>query len=546
MRLPPGVELDESGSLIFQALSKYNAETVEEWITKNLPDNCDAPFGVFHKRFLNWVDALRPGVRQPPIVEAWGRGMGKTTVMESAIGFIAAKESRKFCLYVSATSDLAQAHLKEIASNLTQLDLEQDFDVNGKRVAWNRKQLRIKNFVIVAVGLNEAVRGIKIRNRRPDLIILDDFDIETDTPETRTTKLDAITKKILPTGAPDCCVCVMQNVITSDSIMSTLMKGTATFLLDRPKVDPVPMVYDPVVEIQTDENGRNREVLVGGTPAWPEGLPFEVCQQMVLTEGWPSFRKERCHITDDQIEYFFNVQWWDEKNESNAILTIAEINEKDLQVCMACDMAATAGGGDFTVIGLLGVDLKTDLYYVLDMVRGQWGAEEVEKRILDYAKFVRQRFDGRYTIRIPRDPAQAGKYQMVQLGRKLAAYNVVFETPSGTKGSRARGYAAEVNVGNVFLKKAQWNGPFVEEHRLFKDSRSFKGHDDIIDAFASSFSQLSLRITGEQSNRYGEEETEIEFATTETDPGPPTPWEIMEVSRKMMEAEYREAYTESA
>lgn len=521
--------------MVLKQIREKKSANLEAWITTNLPDNCSSPFADFHKRFLRWVDKIEPGKSQEPIVEAWGRGLGKTSLLEAAIGYVAEKGVRKFCLYVSSTSDLAMGHLKEIAENLTQLDLEQDLDQNGKRVTWNRKELRIKGFSVRAAGLNEALRGIKRRGQRPDWIIFDDIDDEYDTVESRDKKIDAMTKKVMPTRSTDCVFSFLQNVIYAGSIMDMVIKGTAPFLSNRPYVEPVPAVYDAVPGIWTDDQGKNHDILVSGRAAW-EGMPFDVCQEMVMSEGWPSFRKERLHITDDQVEYFFDTRWWNEENEYHKIIDRSEMPPLT-SVCMGWDLAATEGGGDFTAGVIMGLGAD-GVYYVDHVLKGQWSAEKVESKLLQYSEIVANKFP-HYVIRIPQDPAQAGVYQVNQLGRKLAKYQVRFEVQSGSKAQRARGYAGQVNIGNVRLVRGPWNEAFIEEHKQFRDEKGYKGHDDQIDGSASAWNQLSLELNADQLNRWAsqEEEEEIEFATTETDPGPPPPWLQIQWARMERETE---------
>ena len=74
--------------------------------------------------------------------------------------------------------------------------------------------------------------------------------------------------------------------------------------------------------------------------------------------------------------------------------------------CRAWDLAATKGGGNWTVGWLIGIARNGNLYAV-EMERGQWGSEQVRTRIVDTAETDRRKY-GLVTIRLPQDPGQAG------------------------------------------------------------------------------------------------------------------------------------------
>ena len=60
---------------------------------------------------------------------------------------------------------------------------------------------------------------------------------------------------------------------------------------------------------------------------------------------------------------------------------------------------------------------------------------------------------------------------------------------SGDKVTRAEPFASQVNIGNVSMVRAEWNGPFVSEMRNFP----FGKFDDQIDATSRAFNEISTR-----------------------------------------------------
>lgn len=147
----------------------------------------------------------------------------------------------------------------------------------------------------------------------------------------------------------------------------------------------------------------------------------------------------------------------------------------------AWDLAATEGGGDYTVGALIGRcdDGRT---IVADVVRGQWGAHDVRTRLADTAAID----PVGTTIVLPQDPGQAGKAQAQQYAAMLAGYDVRIEPQTGSKEVRATGWAAQQQAGNVALTAGSWRDVLIAEHQGFPRGT----HDDVVDACSSAFNAL--------------------------------------------------------
>ncbi|MYC95367.1 MAG: phage terminase large subunit [Caldilineaceae bacterium SB0661_bin_32] len=171
----------------------------------------------------------------------------------------------------------------------------------------------------------------------------------------------------------------------------------------------------------------------------------------------------------------FELAWWQYVDETPAA---------GLRV-RAWDFAATAGAGSWTV-GLL-LSCHNGAFYVEDVQRKQLSPHGVRRLVKSLAEL-----DGKHvSISLPNDPGQAGNDQVDSYRKFLVGYDVRSSPESGDKKLRAtaHGQAAQVEAGNVKLKRAQWNGPFVEEMAMFP-----RGHDDQVDAFSRAFGFLVKRI----------------------------------------------------
>jgi len=217
---------------------------------------------------------------------------------------LGAKEVRKFCLYVRGTQDKANESVQNIAAMLEGRHIEAYYpDLASRKLGkygnskgWRVDTLRCANgFSVVALGLDAAVRGIKIEEFRPDLIILDDIDSSTDGPEAVKKKIDILTKSILPAGSNDVAILGIQNLIHPNSIFSKINDGSAEFLYNRLVSGPYPAVEGLTYE-QRPEGGY---LITGGVATWA-GQSLEVCEAQINEWGLTAFLQEAQHEVEDR------------------------------------------------------------------------------------------------------------------------------------------------------------------------------------------------------------------------------------------------------
>ena len=155
----------------------------------------------------------------------------------------------------------------------------------------------------------------------------------------------------------------------------------------------------------------------------------------------------------------------------------------------AWDLASSENEGDFTA-GLRMLKTKENIIYIVDMVRGQWGPDGVERTIKQTAQI-----DGKaVSIRLPQDPGQAGKSQAKNFVTMLTGFDVKAETVSGDKITRAQPFAAQVNIGNVRMLRGEWNKALIEELRNFPNGK----HDDQVDGCSDAFTELNEARVGKK------------------------------------------------
>lgn len=218
-----------------------------------------------------------------------------------------------------------------------------------------------------------------------------------------------------------------------------------------------------------------------------------LCLSAIQPDGsalWPAKHTiQRLNIMEQAAPYVFAGQYRQLPAppaggffKPNMIGVVDALPATTKQGCRAWDLGATADGGDYTA-GPKIFDGGDGYWYIADMVRGQFGPDEVETTIKNTAS----RDGVNIKIRLPQDPGQAGKSQAKSFVKKLSGYSVVAKPVSGDKATRAQPFAAQVNIGNVRMLRGAWNDDLIEELRNFPNGT----HDDQIDGCSDAFNELN-------------------------------------------------------
>lgn len=180
----------------------------------------------------------------------------------------------------------------------------------------------------------------------------------------------------------------------------------------------------------------------------------------------------------------------------------------------AWDLAGTEQDGDWTAGAKLG-ELPDGRYVIGDVAHMRESPEIVEASV----KATAGRDGTGVSVAIPQDPGQAGKAQVRQFARLLSGFTVKSKPVTGDKVTRARPFAAQVNVGNVVMLRAPWNTVLVNEMRSFPNAK----HDDIVDALSLAFDELTTGSTGmlDYYRRQAEEAQQLRDADAKAASSPP-------------------------
>ncbi len=154
----------------------------------------------------------------------------------------------------------------------------------------------------------------------------------------------------------------------------------------------------------------------------------------------------------------------------------------------AWDLAASDGKGDYTV-GVL-MSRKNEIYYVEDVIRGQWASHERDRIIRAACVEDNRRYPSAVVTWGEQEPGRSGKDSAEDFARKLQPFAAHTEPSSGSKVVRADGFAGACGRGDVRMCKGDWNPAFLQELCTFPMSKK----DDQVDAASLAFNKLALGV----------------------------------------------------
>jgi predicted phage terminase large subunit-like protein len=161
--------------------------------------------------------------------------------------------------------------------------------------------------------------------------------------------------------------------------------------------------------------------------------------------------------------------------------------KKLLQFVRYWDKAGTDGAGAYTAGVLMAKD-REGVFYVLDVVRGQWSAPKREKVIKQTAQT-----DGvKVKVWVEQEPGSGGKESAESTVKGLAGFRAYAERATGDKALRAEPYSVQVEAGNVKVVAGAWHKDFIDEHKTFPVGK----YKDQIDAASGAFNKLAASGSG--------------------------------------------------
>lgn len=280
------------------------------WLPAVAPRTFTGSWASFHIEFWDWFWAIIQKRRrgesitkdEQAFLAIWARGAGKSSHMEWAAIAEGALIGTGYVLYVSGTQVLAEGHVQAIRERLESEEVARYYPHlsapkvgrHGNQYGWRQNFLITSGgWAIRPIGLDVGVRGGRVGDIRPSLIVGDDIDDHTDSPHVVSKKLDTLSRSIIPAGTKETIFLGAQNLIHRNSVFNQIVTNRTSVLSRRIISGPHPAFKGLSLELRQTPTGP-RYFITGGEPTW-EDLDLDACQKFLDDSGYESFLAEYQH-----------------------------------------------------------------------------------------------------------------------------------------------------------------------------------------------------------------------------------------------------------
>ena len=426
----------------------------------------------FHHDLIEDLDT-RPDPNDPgdvmvPVAVAAPREFAKSTI--TSFGYTIHQichHLRNFVIIGSDTEDLAGDLtgylLLELAMNQR---LRQDFGELAN-VDWSVYGFVTKNDVrVLARGRGQRIRGLKHKQHRPDLVILDDLENDQNVKNPRITKdlLKWIKETVYPGIAATGNLFLIGTILAKRSGLNIIIRGE-----EEPYGYWIRKIYRAIQE--------------DGTSLWPGAHPIEKLLKQKQLMGSVAFNKEKQNNPTD-MDSPFREDWIRYYHED-------EIKGLELVRVAALDPSSTQTGDDKALISV-GLDQSAMIYYVLSA----WVRKSSPSGMMDAC--YRQQDEVFWTRLGAEDNALKDflKAVMDEAAKRYKRYLPVTAINHSTN-KEARivaGLSHLVEHGKLRFLKGHGDQDKVVEQLLYLDQPSFP--DDGADALETGVSMLKTMAGG--------------------------------------------------
>ena len=216
-----------------QGLAKADLDFLAALIMPLVFTYCFPP--VYKEGVWEWLKSFIHEKRSfPQLALGLPRGFAKSTLMKIFIIYCILYTDRKFILVVAATAKLAENILSDVIDMLEEPNIKVTFGdwklgCEKDTQALKKFGFRGRNITLAAAGAETSVRGLNIKNERPDVMLMDDIqsrecaDSEVQSASLENWMIGTLMKAKSPTG---CMFLFVGNMYpTKHSILRKLKKN---------------------------------------------------------------------------------------------------------------------------------------------------------------------------------------------------------------------------------------------------------------------------------------------------------------------------------
>lgn len=440
------------------------------------------PIPTFHKEL--W-DLCCSDSKYVAIAAPRGHAKSTSVTLSYLLSTLLFRE-RQYAVIVSDTEGQAIQFLNDLKIELTENDALQALFGTPRFVKDRETDIIVEleggwQFRVIAKGSEQKVRGLKWRNKRPDLIIGDDLENDE----------------------------IVMNQDRREKFRNWLFKALIPALSDKGVIRIVGTILhlDAALErLLNDSNWKTARYRAHNEDfsdiLWPEKFSQEKLEQIrqsYINQGMPDGYSQEYlnHPIDESSAYF--------RRDDFRFFESDELDYSRLSYYTAVDFAISEKErADYTVIATVGLDEHSNIY-VVDIDRGRWDSREIIEHMFD------AHFKWRPELFIVEDGVirkSIGPFLKEEMMAQGVFLNLHPMLPVKDKQSRARSIQARIRQGTVYFDRDTDWYPALEQE-MIRFPRDI--HDDQVDALAWIGLTLNEVVPGRTAEEQEDEDWEEEF-----------------------------------
>lgn len=297
------------------------------------PEYCSLPPCQFHHEQYAEMKRIEENGGGETVIIAAPRESAKSTSWNTIYTTNNAVYGKKhYIVLVSDSSSQAEDDLKQVKTSLEENEyILEDFGKLKGQSTWKTDAILTANDVlIVAKGSGKKIRGIKHKQYRPDLIILDDVENDENvrSADQRKYLKNWFNKVVMLAGSKNTDVVVIGTILHYDSLLNNLLQkpGYRTKKYKAVIEDNNNPLWLDWKEIYTDKSNENNiedaykfflehreEMEAGAEVIWPEAKDFYYYKRKLIDLGPAAYNSEYQNepidpdtswITPDDFQYY--------------------------------------------------------------------------------------------------------------------------------------------------------------------------------------------------------------------------------------------------
>jgi len=276
------------------------------------PEYANLPPCQFHHDQYNEMKRIEESGGGETVIIAAPREAAKSTSWNTIYSSNNALYAKKhYIVLVSDSSAQAEDDLKQVKTALEENEyILEDFGKLRGQSTWKTDAILLKNDVLmVAKGSGKKIRGIKHKQYRPDLIILDDIENDENvrSPDQRKYLMNWFNKVVMLAGSKHTDVVVIGTILHNDGLLKNLLKksGYRTKLYKaviKDNKSPLWIDWKEIYVNKTNPNNvedayafflANREEMEAGSEViWPEAKDLYYYKRKLVDLGPAAYNSE--------------------------------------------------------------------------------------------------------------------------------------------------------------------------------------------------------------------------------------------------------------